>query len=100
MPTNFTYDLVAQNPHSTVVAEYQAEYGTKKNRAEHYQSEAELEQAFIKQLQAQAYEYIRVRGEWGQVFHRDSFVTMKDLTRERPNRAIYREALSTPNSCI
>lgn len=64
MPTKPTYDLVAQNPHSTVVAEYSAEYGRKK-RAEHYQSEAELEQAFIKQLESQAYEYLTLTTEEG-----------------------------------
>ncbi|MCD6460019.1 type I restriction endonuclease subunit R [bacterium] len=64
MPTNHKYDLVAQNPHSTVVAEYTPEYRRKK-RAEHYQSEAELEQAFIEQLELQAYEYLAVTSEEG-----------------------------------
>ena len=63
MPTNHKYDLVAQNPHSTVVAEYVAEYGVRKKRAEHYQSEAELEQAFIEQLKSQAYEYLPITSE-------------------------------------
>ena len=51
MPTNHKYNLVAQNPESTVVAEYAAEYRT----AKAYQSEAELENAFIGQLKLQAY---------------------------------------------
>jgi type I restriction enzyme R subunit len=63
MPTNCTYNIVAENPHSTVVAEYGAEYITHKKRAEHYQSEAELEQAFIAQLQSQAYEYLPITDE-------------------------------------
>jgi type I restriction enzyme R subunit len=54
------YNLVAQSNESTVVAEYVSQY-TK--RAESYQSEAELEKAFIKQLQTQAYEYIAIRYE-------------------------------------
>jgi len=53
------YNLVAQNPESTVVAEYTPEYRTEKS----YQSEAELEAAFIKQLESQGYEYFNIRSE-------------------------------------
>ena len=63
MPNNYKYDLVAQNPHSTVVAEYTAEYEARKKRAEQYQSEAELEQAFIEQLKSQAYENLPITSE-------------------------------------
>jgi type I restriction enzyme R subunit len=63
MSTNHKYDLVAQNTHSTVVAEYTPEYGTRKKRAEHYQSEAELEQAFIEQLEVQAYEHLAITSD-------------------------------------
>ncbi|MBU1122451.1 MAG: type I restriction endonuclease subunit R [Candidatus Omnitrophica bacterium] len=65
MSKNYKYDLVAQNPHSTVVAEYTSEYGVRKKRAEHYQSEAELEQAFIELLQTQVYEYLSIISEDG-----------------------------------
>lgn len=54
------YNKIAENPESTVVANYQPE---KNERATSYQSEAELEKAFIKQLQAQAYEYIQINSE-------------------------------------
>lgn len=54
------YNTIAENPESTVVANYQPE---KNERATSYQSEAELEKAFIKQLQAQAYEYIQINSE-------------------------------------
>jgi len=54
-----SYNLVAQNPKSTVVAEYLPSY----KRAENYQSEADLEHAFIKQLQTQAYEYLKITQE-------------------------------------
>ena len=47
------FSVVAENPESTVVAEYQA---TKVKSAE-YQSESDLEKAFIEQLQKQAYDY-------------------------------------------
>jgi len=53
------YNLVAQNSESTVVAEY----SPSKKRAESYQSEADLENAFIKQLQTQAYEYVKIASE-------------------------------------
>lgn len=62
---NYNYNLVAQNPHSTVVAEYIPEYGARKKRAEQYQSEAELEQAFIQLLELQAYECLAVTSEEG-----------------------------------
>jgi type I restriction enzyme R subunit len=53
------YNLVAENSQSTVVAEYTPD----KKRASHYQSEAELEHAFIEQLGAQAYEYLNITSE-------------------------------------
>lgn len=59
MPNNHKYNLVAENSQSTVVAEYTPDY----KRDTHYQSEAELERAFIKQLKAQAYEYINITSE-------------------------------------
>jgi len=58
--TNKTYDLVAQNTESTVVREYTSTYG---KRAKQYQSEADLEKEFIKQLENQAYEYINIKKE-------------------------------------
>lgn len=59
MPAKNKYNLVAENSQSTVVAEYTPE----KKRAEHYQSEAELERAFIEQLGSQAYEYLPITSE-------------------------------------
>jgi len=53
------YNLVAESTQSTVVAEYVSD--TK--RVAHYQSEAELERAFIKQLENQAYEYLKITSE-------------------------------------
>ena len=59
MPNNKEYKVVAENPQSTVVAEYTAVYRTAKT----YQSEAELERAFIEQLESQAYEYLPITAE-------------------------------------
>jgi len=53
------YTLVAENPESTVVSEYQSPFRRKAN----YQSEADLEKDFIEQLQTQAYEYLPITTE-------------------------------------
>ena len=59
MSTNNKYNLVAESTQSTVVAEYLPDA----KRVAHYQSEAELERAFIKQLETQAYEYVTITSE-------------------------------------
>lgn len=53
------YNIVAENPESTVVTEY--EFSAKRESA--YQTEDQLEKAFISQLQAQAYEYLQITSE-------------------------------------
>jgi type I restriction enzyme R subunit len=60
-----TYNIVSSDNASTVVAEYTAEYRAGKD----YQSEAQLEQDFIKQLQGQGYEYISVTDESGLILN-------------------------------
>ena len=54
------YEPIALSSESTVVAEFVRE---KRVREETYQSEAELETNFIKQLQVQAYGYLRITSE-------------------------------------
>lgn len=54
-----SFNMVAQCPESTVVAEYTPA----KVRSDAYQSEADLEKAFIKQLGSQGYEYADIRDE-------------------------------------
>lgn len=54
-----SYNIVVATDESTVVAEYVAEYG----RADSYQSEAELEHEFLRLLQSQGYEYLRIHDE-------------------------------------
>jgi len=63
--TNCQYNMVAQNPQSTVVAKYPlGNVGeVPEKRAEYYQSEAALETAFIEQLKIQAYEYLPITNE-------------------------------------
>ncbi|UOD35422.1 type I restriction endonuclease subunit R [Deferribacteraceae bacterium V6Fe1] len=58
--TNKNYEIISQNTESTVLREYVVDY---KYRAEYYQSEAELEREFIRQLQIQAYEYVKIHNE-------------------------------------
>lgn len=53
------YNIIASSNESTVVAEYTPE----PHSAEAYQSEAALEQEFIRNLQAQGYEYLTITGE-------------------------------------
>ena len=54
-PAANRYEPIALSSESTVVAEFVRE---SEAREERYQSEAELEKSFIKQLQLQAYEYL------------------------------------------
>ena len=53
------YKTVAQSNESTVVAEYKPT----QTRSSAYQSEADLEREFIKQLQAQGYEYLKIKSD-------------------------------------
>ena len=53
------FNIVAENPESTVVAEYNTTY----KRAEAYQSEADLERTLVEQLQKQAFDYLPIRSE-------------------------------------
>ena len=59
MATQKKYNLISQNTESTVVAKYTPP----KKREKYYQSEDELEKAFIKQLGAQSYEYLNITSE-------------------------------------
>ncbi len=53
------YNIIAENSDSTVVSDYISKY----NRVTNYQSEAELEKAFIKLLELQAYDYLSITSE-------------------------------------
>ncbi len=58
-PPSYHYKPIAVSSESTVVAEFLPE----KTNQTTYQSEAELEKAFIRQLQTQAYEYLPITSE-------------------------------------
>lgn len=53
------YNIIAENPESTVVSDYHAKY----DAGAPYQSEADLEKSFIAQLQKQAYGYLDIKSE-------------------------------------
>lgn len=55
------YKIIVEQEHQTVMAHYDVVA----KAAEGYQSEAKLEEALIKQLQAQGYEYVKVKDEAG-----------------------------------
>lgn len=59
MSVNNKYNLVAESTQSTVVSEYVPD----SRRVANYQSEADLERAFLEQLKKQAYEYITITSE-------------------------------------
>ncbi len=52
-------NIISQNPESTLVAEFVPDQKRERN----YQSEAMLEDAFIKQIQEQGYEYLPINDE-------------------------------------
>ena len=53
------YNIVTENPDSTVLAAFEPAVRYETN----YQSEADLERAFIRQLEAQKYEYLPIHSE-------------------------------------
>jgi len=53
------YNIVLSTDESTVVAKYEPQ----SKRSDAYQSEADLESAFIKMLEEQGYEYVTIRNE-------------------------------------
>ena len=58
---SYRYEPIALSNESTVVAEFQPDAPSVREAT--YQSEAELEKTFIKQLQVQAYEYLPITSE-------------------------------------
>lgn len=72
------YNIVAESPESTVVAEYNSPY----KRSAAYQSESELERTLIEQLQKQAYEYLSIKSE------RDLIINLRNQL-ERLNNYLF-----------
>jgi len=97
MPNN-KYNLVAENPQSTVVGEYIAD----SVRVAHYQSEADLERAFIKQLETQAYEYLPITSEADLVINlRKQLEKLNDFTfTDSEWERFFAGELANPNQSI
>ena len=93
-----TYNIVSSDNESTVVAEYAAEYRTGKD----YQSEAQLEQDFIKRLQAQGYEFISITDEAGLVANlRRQLETLNGYTfTDSEWERFFREEIASRNEGI
>ena len=98
MPNNSRYKLVAENPQSTVVAEYTPAYRT----AKAYQSEAELERAFIEQLKSQAYEYLPITTEADLVLNlREQLEKLNDFNFSDPEwERFFTGEIANPNQGI
>ena len=98
MPNNNRYNLVAENPQSTVVGEYV----TDGVRVAHYQSESDLERAFIKQLETQAYEYLPITSEADLVLNlRKQLEKLNDFTfTDSEWERFFASELANPNQSI
>jgi type I restriction enzyme R subunit len=92
------YNLVVENPQSTVVGEYVADAV----RVAHYQSEADLERAFIKQLETQAYEYLSITSEADLVLNlRKQLEKLNDFTfSDSEWEGFFASELANPNQSI
>ena len=75
------YKIIVEQEHQTVMAHYEVE----PKPQEGYQSEAALEAAFIQQLQAQGYEYVKVKDETGLLRNlRRQLELLNDVTLSDP----------------
>jgi type I restriction enzyme, R subunit len=81
-----------------VVAEYEAEYRV----AKAYQSEAELERAFIEQLKSQAYEYLTITAEADLVRNlREQLEKLNDFTfSDTEWERFFDDEIASPNQSI
>ena len=98
MTNNKKYDLITENPQSTVMAEYVSDV----ERPVYYQSEADLEQEFIKQLESQAYDYLPITSE------KDLIVNLRKQLEKLNNYSFsesewerfFRSEIANPNQSI
>ena len=92
------YQLVSENPESTVVAEFEAGYRS----AAQYQSEAEMEDDFIKQLTRQAYDYLPIKTEQELIDNLRTQIERLNLIKFSDNewRQFFSEHLGNPQQGI
>ncbi len=93
------YNIVASTDEVTVVAEYSAEYDV---RSGEYQSEAELEQEFIRQLTSQGYEYLPIHNEAALIANlRKQLEILNDFTfTDSEWDQFFTECIANPNEGI
>jgi len=98
MPNKNKYNLVAESTQSTVVSEYVPD----KKRVAYYQSEAELEKAFIKQLETQAYEYLEITSENELIFNlRQQLEKLNNFTfSDKEWEKFFISVITNPNQSI
>jgi type I restriction enzyme R subunit len=92
------YNLLAENSESTVVAEFTPAYRTETS----YQSEAELEKAFIKQLVEQGYEYLAIKNEQDLIINlRKKLEELNQMTfTENEWNQFFKTEIGNPNHSI
>lgn len=92
------YKMVAENPLSTVVADYEPRYRS----AKQYQSEAEMEKEFIDQLRTQAYDYLPITSEMELVANlRAQLEKLNDYRfTDREWTAFFKEKIANQNNGI
>ena len=92
------YNLISENSESTVVAEYTTEY----KKEVQYQSEAELEKAFIALLEKQAYEFATIHSNAELVNNlRLQLEKLNDYQfTEKEWKSFFESKLSNPNANI
>ncbi|SIS52526.1 type I restriction enzyme, R subunit [Kaistella chaponensis] len=93
-----SYNIISENPESTVVAEYKSEYKREKS----YQSEDELEKAFIKLLEQQAYSYLPITTDKDLVDNlRLQLEKLNDYQfTEKEWKSFFESKIANPNSNI
>ena len=93
------YNIIASTDEVTVVAEYSAEYNA---RSEKYQSEAELEREFIRQLTSQGYEYLPIHNEAALITNlRKQLEILNDFTfTDSEWDQFFTECIANPNEGI
>ncbi len=93
-----SYNLISENPESTVVAEFEPGYRS----AAQYQSEADMEQDFIRQLERQAYERVNITSEAELIANlRIQLERLNDIKfTDKEWTAFFTEHLGNPNHGI
>ncbi len=98
MPKACPYGVVSENPESTIVAEFEPGYRS----SAQYQSEAEMEADFIRQLERQAYERINITSEADLIANlRRQIERLNDIRfTDNEWKAFFAEHLGNPNHGI